>query len=160
MSWKIGDPARRHLIFLSDEELSRIWISKKLLLFKDPDPKVVKISTRNRKLRWLKKLIREDVNILALALFLGIGMSVLGLSTAIFSQKLLDDILPSENLNRLFMGLALLLVLLFIRSGFSLIRQIFLYRQSRDFNNRTLNFFLGRLIRLPMSFFTFVKQVI
>jgi len=84
-------------------------------------------------------------------------MSVLGLSTAIFSQQLLDNILPSEDLTRLLVGLALLFLLLLIRSGFTLIRQIFLYRQSRDFNNRTLDFFFGRLIRLPMNFFSYRK---
>ncbi|MBY5957791.1 peptidase domain-containing ABC transporter [Membranicola marinus] len=156
-TWQIGDPADRHISFISDDELKNIWMSRKLILFKDPDPNKMVPSSRHQKFRWIKALIEKDINILGLALFLGICMSILGLSTAVFSQRLLDDILPSGDMLRLMVGLGLLLVLLFIRSGFSLIRQIFIYRQSRDFNTRTLDFFFGRLIRLPMTFFTHRK---
>ncbi len=152
--WNIGDPSMRDIIWLTDEELSGIWKTKKLLLLKDPNPNRDKDLSRTNKWRWLKHLVREDINILSLALFLGVCISVLGLSTAIFSQKLLDKILPSGEVTILIAGLALLFVLLLIRSGFSLIRQIFLFRQSRDFNNRILNFFFARLIRLPMTFFS------
>src|SRR5690606_4733543 len=62
-AWQIGDPADRHISFLSDEVLSNIWISRKLLLFKDPEPNKKSISSKHRKFRWLKTLIREDVNI-------------------------------------------------------------------------------------------------
>lgn len=46
-SWKIGDPANRHITLLTDEELSEIWVSRKLILFKDPDPKWKKGKRRN-----------------------------------------------------------------------------------------------------------------
>lgn len=36
--WNIGDPSMRHFTWITDEELSGIWKTKKLLLLKDPNP--------------------------------------------------------------------------------------------------------------------------
>jgi ATP-binding cassette subfamily B protein len=80
-------------------------------------------------------------------------IALLGLATAIFSQKLLDDILPSGDQLRLLAGAALLLVLLLARSGLSYLRSLFLLRQNRDFNVRIIDHFFGRLLQLPKSFF-------
>jgi ATP-binding cassette subfamily B protein len=77
----------------------------------------------------------------------------LGLSTAIFTQKLIDEFLPDEDTVKLFVGLGLLAFLLLARNGLSWIRQLFLIRQSRDFNNRMIQSFYGSLLRLPIPFF-------
>ncbi|MEX2362632.1 MAG: ABC transporter transmembrane domain-containing protein, partial [Balneolaceae bacterium] len=105
------------------------------------------------KWQWIRHLAEEDVPILGVAVAIGIFIAVLGLSTAVFTQKLIDDFLPDENTLKLFVGLGLLAFLLLTRNGLSWIRQLFLIRQSRDFNNRMIQSFFGSLLRLPIPFF-------
>lgn len=98
-------------------------------------------------------MVEEDYTILGIATFLGLVISVLGISTAIFSQKLIDDILPSQDQERLVLGLSLLTVLLLARAVVLYLRSLLILRQSRDFNNRIIQKFYGALLYLPKRFF-------
>jgi ATP-binding cassette, subfamily C, bacteriocin exporter len=148
----IGDPAKG-IIEISKDELEKAWQSKALLKL-TPNKNFVKRSDENSKKKaWIIDLIKEDVNILVVGLFLGIIISVLGLSTAIFSQKLIDNILPSGNQQKLILSLVLVTVLLLARSGLASLRGFFLIRQGMDFNNRIIGKFYSSLLRLPKSFF-------
>ncbi|MFM8742382.1 MAG: peptidase domain-containing ABC transporter, partial [Cytophagales bacterium] len=102
---------------------------------------------------WLLDLVRADFPILAISTVLGIAISVLGISTAIFSQKLIDDILPKENTQKLWLSLALVSLLLLARTGLGYLRGLFIIRQGMDFNNRIIQSFYGNLLALPKSFF-------
>ena len=72
---------------------------------------------------------------------------------AIFSQKLIDDILPSKNFNKLITGIILVAFLLLIRILFTVLRDYFLIRQTKDFNNRIIDNFYTSLLNLPKLFF-------
>jgi ATP-binding cassette, subfamily C, bacteriocin exporter len=72
---------------------------------------------------------------------------------AIFSQTLIDDILPKKNYYKLNGGILLVFLLLIIKEGLSALRQYFLLRQSKDFNIRIIDFFYNRLLHLPKPFF-------
>lgn len=148
----ISDPAVG-VTFYTPEELEKVWQSKALLLIKSTKEFVTSEEKKQDRWQWIKQLAEEDLNILGLALALGIFVSILSLATAIFSQKLIDEILPAEDTLKLFVGLGLLGVLLLAKSGLSYIRQLFLIRQSRDFNNRIINAFYSSLLRLPVPFF-------
>lgn len=84
---------------------------------------------------------------------LGVLATVLNLATAIFSQKLIDKILPSGDQKKLIISLILLFLVLIIRAGLGFIRQHFLLLQSKDFNNRIVGSFFKALVHLPKSFF-------
>lgn len=149
----IGDPAEPKVQYWSAAQVEAVWQSKSLLLFK-PTEKLQKIAaTRNRRWYWVKELVREDLNILGIALAIGVAVAGLGLATAIFSQQLIDKILPAKDMVRLFSGVALLLFLLFARSGLSYLRQFLLLKQSRDFNSRIIDYFYTSLLFLPKPFF-------
>ncbi|MTI89025.1 MAG: peptidase domain-containing ABC transporter [Balneolaceae bacterium] len=148
----ISDPAEG-VMYVSEDELKKIWQSKALLLLKPTSSLTAKKEKQKRRWEWIKALVEEDMSILGLALALGIFITVLSLSTAIFSQQLIDDIIPQRDLVKLFLGVGLLTILLFARSGLSYIRQLFLIRQSRDFNNRIINYFYDALLNLPVPFF-------
>ena len=90
---------------------------------------------------------------LFIALFLGILISSLSLSSAIFSQKLIDDILPGNNTRKLVVSLSLFVVILFVRSAVSYLRGLFVIKQSKNFNERIIDQFYHRLLRLPKYFF-------
>ena len=148
----IGDPSKG-VLYLSIQELEQIWQSK-ICLTLTPN-----IKFRNRlrigteKHIWFKKLIKNDIHLLAIASLIGIVTAILGISMAIFSQKLIDDILPHKNLIKLITGLFLVLFLLVSKEGLSVIRQYFMLQQGKQFNLRITEFFYRQLLQLPKSFF-------
>ncbi len=148
----LGDPAKG-IVEMSGEELDKIWQSKALLKLAPTEKFEKKIDTRNKKKEWIIGLIKEDFNVLLISLFLGIAISILGISTAIFSQKLIDDILPKENTQKLLLSLVLVTLLLLARSGLAYLRGLFMIRQGMDFNNRIIQRFYNNLLQLPKSFF-------
>ena len=151
-SFVIGDPAKG-IITLSEAELTIIWQSKTLLQLKPNESFELKKQQRKAKWLWFKQLIKDDVNILTITMVLGVLATVLNLATAIFSQKLIDKILPSGDQQKLITSLVLLFLVLLIRAGLSFIRQHFLLLQSKDFNNRIVGSFFNALVHLPKSFF-------
>lgn len=148
----IGDPAKG-VVEMNESELEAIWKSKVLLQLAPTERFQKNAATAQQKLRWLKSLIAEELPILVIAAVLGVVVSVLGLGMSLFSQKLIDEILPNQNTEKLVIGLVLLGLLLLARSGMSYLRALFLLRQAQSFNNRVAGSFYEKLIRLPKSFF-------
>lgn len=151
-SFFISDPADGVKKW-SEEELEAVWKSNALLLLKKGDDFITRKETSREKWKWIQNLADEDIPILGVAAAIGLFIAVLGLSTAVFTQKLIDEFLPDEDTLKLFVGLGLLTFLLLARNGLTWIRQLFLIRQSRDFNNRMIQSFYGSLLRLPIPFF-------
>jgi len=148
----IGDPARG-IIALTDYELADIWKSGKCLTLA-PNSRLIKTDYQNkRKKEWFLNLIREDTGLLVTASGLGLLMAVLGMVMAVFSQRLIDDILPAKNLTKLLTGISLVTFLLLVRAGLEMMRTYILLRQSKDFNNRIISGFYDKLLDLPKSFF-------
>ncbi len=137
----------------SPEELEEVWQSKALLLLKPSEEFIREEEKKKERWQWIKRLAKEDMKILCLALAIGVFISILSLATAVFLQKLIDSILPRGNTTKLFVGLGLLGFLLLAKTGLSYVRQLFLIRQSRDFNNRIINDFYSSLLKLPVPFF-------
>ncbi len=148
----IGDPAQGIVTYTS-EELGSIWPSRILMTLTPNDTLQQQTNETMAKRRWLLSLIRDDEPLLVIATGLGIVTAGLGLSTAIFSQKLIDEILPKHDTKRLILGLSLLAFLLIARTMVGYLRGFLLNRQSRDFNNRIINRFYEALLHLPKSFF-------
>lgn len=148
----IGDPARGIELW-TEAKLLNYWKSKILLSVKPADNFVKSKQQVLQKRHWFISLITDDINLLIIASFIGIIVSALGLSTAIYIQKLIDDIIPKHETSRLFTGLAILLVLLIAKAGISYLRQHFLLLQAKDFNERITGSFVGKLLLLPKLFF-------
>lgn len=149
---RLHDPARG-LITLTPSQLDQIWQSKALLKLV-PTPAFEKATEQNQKKKtWITSLIKDDLNILLISLVLGILIASLGISSAIFSQKLIDDILPAHNYQKLIVSLVLVTMLLLARSGLGFLRGLFMIRQGMDFNNRIIQSFYNNLLALPKSFF-------
>src|SRR5699024_7343510 len=96
----ISDPAES-IKKITPEELESLWLSKALLLLKPAEDFTTVKEKKQDRWQWIKRLVMEDINILSLALAIGIFVSILSLATAIFSQKLIDEILPAEDLTKL-----------------------------------------------------------
>jgi len=151
----ISDPGEINVNQCTAAELDALWQSRTLLLIK-PTPalkQTPKTDTYWFKLRWLYGFAKPDFDLLFVSFVMGVVISALGLSVAIFSQKLIDHILPDKDSIKLFVGSGLLFFLLFLRSMLTYLRQLFLLRQTKDFNSRILTFFYSTLLNLPKLFF-------
>jgi ABC-type bacteriocin/lantibiotic exporter with double-glycine peptidase domain len=141
----IGDPAKG-IEYITKSELGKIWQSKTCLVLLPNENFKTITNIINSKRKWIIELVKQDFPLLSIA-------AALGLAMAIFSQRLIDDILPKKNLTKLNLGIALVFALLLIKEGLSYLRQFFLLRQSKDFNIRIIDFFFSHLLQLPKPFF-------
>lgn len=148
----IGDPAKG-LVLLSESELSDIWVSRKCLTLTPNNTFITSKQINRSKTKWLKQLIRDDIQILAISTLLGIIVSILGMSVSVFSQKLIDNIIPHQSKQHLVLGILAVFFLLIFRNIFTGLRQFLLLRQSKDFNIRIVDIFYSALLYLPKPFF-------
>ncbi|UUF15097.1 MULTISPECIES: peptidase domain-containing ABC transporter [Flavobacterium] len=148
----IGDPAKG-IYNLSIPELEKKWVSKTCLILEPNNNFITEKTQRNNQKKWFIDLLREDYKLIRISVLLGVFVAGLGLAMALFSQKLIDDILPSNNIKKLISGIILLAILLSARVGISILRQYFVIKQSKGFNNRINNTFFSSLLKLPKSFF-------
>ncbi|GHS84843.1 hypothetical protein FACS1894201_03800 [Bacteroidia bacterium] len=147
----ISDPAKEVSLY-SEKDLSAVWTGKCLTL--EPNKNfIAKERIKKEKWEWIKTLMRADIGILSVSVFLGIILAILGVVMAVFSQKLIDEVLPNKNMQKLVLGLALVTLLLLARLFMQAIRQRLLITQSKNFNNRIIDFFYKKLLRLPKIFF-------
>ncbi len=148
----IGDPAKGIMTY-TEEALNEVWQSKALLEL-TPEEHFEKAKEVSRaKQKWFKHLLHEDMSLLCVIFVLSLIISILGLTMAIYSQKLIDEILPSKEVEKVVLGTFLLLILLSARGGISYLAGFFGLQQGKDYNNRLINRFFGRLLYLPKSFF-------
>ncbi len=151
-SYLIGDPASG-LVHITGEDLEKIWTSRTVLLLEPGERLAQWQQQRQKKFRWLWLTLKEDVHLLYVALALGAICSLLNLSTAIFSQQLIDHILPARHLSTLYLGLGSLGLLLILKGVFSFFRQDLLIRQGYGFNLRITGNFFRSILYLNKSFF-------
>ncbi|MEI6049341.1 MAG: peptidase domain-containing ABC transporter [Bacteroidota bacterium] len=148
----IWDPAKG-LTTISEDELGKIWLSRKCLgLVANSSFKLEKEDKRGKK-AWVLKTIKPEKELLIISVIVGILISVLGLIMAVFTQKLIDKILPSREIEVLIMASVLVLILLSSRIVLSAIRQFILLTQGKSFNIRIVDDFYSSLLFLPKSFF-------
>lgn len=147
----INDPGRGVELW-SRKKLDEAWHSKTLLKL-TPNKNFVKEKAKSKRYENLLSWVKEDLNILLAALFLGVIIAIFSLATAIFSQKLIDVILPAKEVDKLIIGLVLFGFILLIKMGLSYVRSTFLITQSKDFNNRMISSFFESLLKIPKPFF-------
>ena len=152
----IGDPAAG-ITEWTTNELKERWPSQACLTVAPAAHFERKDDIKKFKKEWIVKLIKDDIGILTISMIIGLVMAALGMVMAVFSQKLIDNILPSNDYTKLITGLSIAAILLLLNIGLQVIRQRLLLRQSKDFNNRIVGNFYARLLFLPKAFFDYRK---
>jgi len=148
----IWDPARG-LMNMSEDEVGKIWVSKKCLGLVPNGAFKLEKEDDKRKKNWVLNSIKPEKDLLIISIITGILISGLGLVMAIFTQKLIDKILPSREIKVLIIASVLVLILLSSRIILSAIRQYFLLLQGKSFNIRIVDDFYSALLFLPKTFF-------
>ncbi len=151
-SFIVWDPSKG-LVLMSKAKLEEIWLSRKCLgLVPNKNFKPEKDNSRAKRL-WVIEAIKPEKELLLVSVGLGILISALSLVMAVFTQKLIDRILPSGESKTLIIASVLVLILLSFRLILSSIRQLFLLIQGKLFNIRIVDDFYRSLLFLPKSFF-------
>lgn len=148
----IGDPAKG-LEYWTKEYLEEAWQSKTCLTLR-PNmtfQKTTKVALEKRK--WLKDLLKEDQEAIYSIMFLGVVFSLLGMSMSVFSQKLIDDILPKKKISLLLLSISFLGFLLIARVIIQFLREFYIIKQTKAFNERINKKFYSSLLHLPKIFF-------
>jgi ATP-binding cassette subfamily B protein len=148
----IGDPGKG-IVYYTADQLEEIWKSHVCLTLSPSNRFVKTEEITKEKRKWMLRLVHKDFQLLSISVVIGIVIAVLSMTVAVFSQKLIDEIIPDRNYHKLWLGMALVFILLFTRIALSALRQYILYVQSKNFNNRIIRFFYNKLLRLPKSFF-------
>jgi len=148
----IGDPSKG-IVYYTKEELEAIWKSKTCLTLTPNATFKKEVDIKTNKKQWFLNVLKNDYKLLIFSAVLGLVIAILGMVMSIFSQKLIDDILPSRDFTKLITGIALVTFLLLIKVLFTAVRDYFLIRQSKDFNNRIIDSFYTSLLHLPKPFF-------
>lgn len=152
----IGDPGRG-VVNWNSTELEQAWQMHCLLLHPTDKIQESQLIVKKKK-QWIKDLVKEDYNLLIFSLLFGILLSVLNLTMSVFSQKLVDVILPSRNYELLTISLFLLFVVTCANIFISSTRSRMILLQSKLFNNRAVHFFFEKLLHLPKCFFDSHKR--
>lgn len=153
----IWDPAAG-LIKLSASVLEEIWVSKKCLTLKTGNNFIPEKKKNRSKMRWLIRMLKNESELIITSIFTGVLISVLGLIMAVYTQKLIDKIIPSADRKLLILSSLIVFILFTARLGLTAVRQYFLNIQGRSFNIRIVDNFFRTLLRLPKPFFDTRKK--
>lgn len=148
----IGDPASG-IIYWTQEELEQYWKTKTCLTLKPSNDFIKAEYTNKAKKEWLFNLLKKDQEAVYTIIVLGVVLTLLGMSMSIFSQKLIDDILPQRKLKVLMLSIAFLGFLLFARVAIQALRDLYIIKQNKSFNERINYSFFSSLLHLPKIFF-------
>lgn len=150
--WLIADPedgVKRY----SDDQLLAEWKDGILLRLKYSNKLNLPKHSSSVLKDWFLPLFTTHRRRLIQILSLGIVHAVLLFSTSIFTERLVDELLPSNDKKLILGGILLWSVFLIVSLGLSYVRSHSIAVFSRDFNADLVNRFFGKLLYLPKQFF-------
>jgi ATP-binding cassette, subfamily C, bacteriocin exporter len=148
----LGDPGKG-LIEMTEEELSITWKSKVVLLLQSSEQLEGHKQRYRNRWQWLFLIAKNYTTPLVITVFMGFIISLLSLSTAIFSQKLVDRLLNNPDITKLYVSLGLLALLLFLKCIMNYMRGYILALQAKSFNMDITTSFYQKLLQMPKLFF-------
>ena len=90
----------------SDEELLKFWKSGYILIVKKANDRILLKNLKNNYFNWVLDMMRKDTSYYISAVFLGIVIVFLNMTTLVFTEKLIDVVLPARSLPLLFKTLS------------------------------------------------------
>ncbi|MGY3052480.1 ABC-type bacteriocin transporter [Pedobacter sp. UYEF25] len=148
---EIMDPSYGHLRKVTHDEFKEIWTGV-LVLIAPNDSFVAgekKISVEKR----FVYLLKPHKSMLLQVLLGAIVYTILGLSTAIFLQKIIDNVLPEANANLLnLMGIGMVVVI-FLQIFINHARTLITLKTGQQIDARLILGYYKHLLRLPQQFF-------
>jgi ABC-type bacteriocin/lantibiotic exporter with double-glycine peptidase domain len=150
--YEIFDPAIGLEVF-SETDLRDVWQTNVGLNLEvnDKFQAIREFEIESRRDLW--HVVKSDWTILYSTIVVGIVISVLGVIMAVFNRSLIDRLLPQGDLKSIWIGIAMLAFLLFLKELISAFRNILLVRQGRDSSIRLVSYLYSKMVGLPMDYF-------
>ncbi|SDK45424.1 ATP-binding cassette, subfamily B [Pedobacter sp. ok626] len=133
------------------EEFKKEWTGTLVLLL--PTEEFEPADTKNSLHRRFWNLIKPHKNILIQALFGAIVYTILGLSTSIFVQKLVDFVLVDGNRNLLNLMSVAMVVVLAVQLFIGTAKTIFTLKTGQMIDAQLILGYYKHLLKLPQQFF-------
>jgi ATP-binding cassette subfamily B protein len=148
----IGDPAEG-IRQVPADELCTIWNSGAGLIL-TPGPDFIRSGSHfHAKLSWLFEQIFADMQLLAGVMVMSVIIAVLGFAATLFSQKLVDNLLPKHDSARILYGLIMLFVVMVGRNLLSYLRSLFISDYAAMVQQNVAGQFIAELVHKPLTFF-------
>ncbi len=148
---EIMDPADGNFHYKNKEEFCRVWSGVLVLLLPSQDFELLPPKESLYKRFWF--LIRPHRNILIQSLFGALIYTILGLSTSVYIQKIVDNVIVEANYRLLNLMSITMIFLLFIRIFVSTFKNVFIMRTGQLIDARLILGYYKHLLRLPQQFF-------
>ncbi len=148
---EIMDPADGQIHRKTHDEFKKEWTGVLVLLLPAEEFQIgnEKISVNSR--FWT--LIKPHKSILIQALFGAIIYTILGLSTSVFVQKLVDFVLVDGNRNLLNMMSMAMIILLVVQLFISVAKTVFTIKTGQMIDAQLILGYYKHLLKLPQQFF-------
>lgn len=147
----VMDPADGLYHKLTHEAFKAMWTNVLILLMPSEDFKA-----GNEKISHLQRfwyLLKPHRSVVLQALFGAIVYTILGLSTSIYVQKIVDNVLVEGNKNLLnLLGIIMLLILL-LQLFIGQLKSVFALKTGQQIDARLILGYYKHLLRLPQQFF-------
>lgn len=136
---------------MDEAELAKIWKSKKLLLIENTDKVIPKKDELG--LSWFFELISNHSDKLLSSLFLGALITILTLSTALFTESIIDNYIVKKLFIESIQLATIWASLLLVNEMLTYLRTVIVNKQVFGFNVGLLNQYFFRLFRMNTRFF-------
>lgn len=147
----VMDPADGAVHKLAHDEFRNRWSGVLVLLV--PSERFRPRDERESVVRRFLSLVRPHRSVLAEALLGAVVYTLLGLSTAVYVQKIVDHVLVDGNVNLLNLMSAVMLVLLVVRVFLGSMKSVLVLRTGQRIDAALVMAYYEHLIRLPQRFF-------
>lgn len=150
-SVSVMDPAYGKIETYSIEEFGKIWSGVLILMMPNEkfEAKNEKVSVTSR--FWF--LLKPHKNVLVQSLLGAAVFTLIGLSTAIYVQKIIDHVLPSQNYNLLNLMSICMIALLIIQILINALKSVFILKTGQQIDAKLILGYYKHLLTLPQSFF-------
>jgi ATP-binding cassette, subfamily C, bacteriocin exporter len=148
---EVMDPAHGEILRKTHEEFKKEWTGV-LILLMPGDDFISQDQTTSKGVR-LWSLLAPHRAIIAQALLGAILFAVLGLASAVFIGKIVDNVLPSGNANLLnLLGVAMVVVI-FFRMLLNVFQMQFVLKTRQKIDATLILGYYKHILKLPQSFF-------
>lgn len=147
----ILDPADGKLHKKTNSEFQKIWTGVLVLLL--PSEGFITGNNKTSKIKRFWQLIQPHSSIMTQALLGALVYTILGLSSSIYIQKIVDFVLVEGNTRLLNLLSMIMIVLLFFQLALGAIKNVFALKTGQEIDARLILGYYKHLLSLPQRFF-------
>lgn len=148
---EVMDPGDGLIHHLSHEAFKQIWSNVLLLIAPNDDFVAENQKTSVEQRFWY--LLKPHKAMLLQVLLGAIVYTILGLSTSIFLQKIVDNVLPEDNRNLLNLMGVIMIVIILVQVFINHARTLITIKTGQQIDARLILGYYKHLLRLPQQFF-------